>query len=114
MRPESQQLHAGDLVLLHETRYLNDRGRERKLDYKWSGPYRIRSIGENSTYYMLEELDGTPLRRSFAGNRIKRFFSRLSLDEIREEMHEVVRVQEGVEDRAADTDEGEERPYVDL
>ena len=29
-----------------------------KLDDKWRGPYRIREIPENSTFYRVEELDG--------------------------------------------------------
>ena len=42
---------------------------------KWRGPFRIREILENSTFYRLEELDGTLLTVSFAGNRLKRFFT---------------------------------------
>jgi len=33
-------------------------------------------FGKSSTYYLLEELDGTHLAASFAGNRLKRFFTR--------------------------------------
>jgi hypothetical protein len=114
LRPESQLLHNGDLVLLHETRYFNDRGRERKLDYKWSGPYRIRAIGENSTYYLLAELDGTPLQRSFAGNRLKRFFTRPALDEIRQEDHDTIRVSSDHENVLAETDSSDDEQTPEL
>jgi len=110
LRPESQQLRVGDLVLLHDTRHVHDRTRERKLDYKWNGPYRIRSIGDDSTYYMLEELDGTALRRSFAGNRLKRFFPRPVLDEVRQDIQNTVRVRDDFDsyEGEGDSDDGKE------
>ena len=76
LRPESgeQQLHVGDLVLLHRSQVRKRRAT--KLDDHWSGPYRIREIEPNSTFYRLEELDGTPLAATFAGNRLKKFFTR--------------------------------------
>jgi len=115
LRPESQQLCVGDLVLLHDTRYFHDRGRERKLNYKWSGPYRVRSIGEDSTYYFLDELDGTQLRRSFAGNRLKRFFSRPALDEIRQDIHNIIRVRgDDSENRVVESDSGDEEQVFEL
>ena len=69
------QLHVGDLVLLHtgKRQHLKE-----KLDDYWHGPYRIRQIPENSTFYYLEEL---PLAKTIAGNWLKKFFSRTSLDE---------------------------------
>ena len=70
-RYEAQQLHIGDLVLLHCTKAAYSRSRAHKLDDRWSGPYRIRQILEDSTFYWLEELDGTPLAATFAGNRLK-------------------------------------------
>jgi hypothetical protein len=109
LRPEHQKLRVSDLVLLHDTRYDKDRARARKLNYKWNGPYRIQKIGEDSTFYILEELDGVPLKRSFAGNRLKRFFSRDSLDEHREEMHDMIRVCTDFENMPVEEDnEGEE------
>ena len=114
LRPDSQQLHVGDLILLHDTRHFNDRGRERKLDYKWNGPYRIRSIGDDSTYYMLEELDGTQLRRFFAGNRLKRFFSRPALNEIRQEIQNTIRVRHDFEDDVVEGDSNDGEQVVEL
>ena len=59
MRPVTQQLHVGDLVLLHNT--VLQHSHSNKLDDKWRGPFRIREIPENSTFYWLEELDGALL-----------------------------------------------------
>ena len=72
LRTTTQELHIGDLVLLHNT--VLQHSHFSKLDDEWRGPYRIREIPENSTFYCLEELDGVPLAASFAGNRLKCFF----------------------------------------
>ena len=77
MRPKEQQLKVGDLVLLHNSAKTSGM-RQTKLDFNWLGPYRIREASP-AGYYRLEELDGAQLMESFAGNRLKRFFSRRSL-----------------------------------
>jgi hypothetical protein len=82
-RGESAKLNVGDLVLLYDGKSRFSRSRNEKLDDNWRGPYRIREIPENSTFYLLEELDGTELADSIAGNRVKKFFSRTSLEEAR-------------------------------
>ena len=50
LRSEAQQLHVGDLVLVHRTKYSKSRSRVIKLDDRWSGPYRIREIPNVSPY----------------------------------------------------------------
>jgi hypothetical protein len=72
----NSQLHVGDLVLLHTGKRQQSRVLKEKLDDYWRGPYRVRKIPEDSTFYWLEELDGTPLAKTIAGNRLKKFFSR--------------------------------------
>src|SRR5947207_14627500 len=94
---ETQKLHVGDLVLVHRTKDIYTRPRARKLDDRWFGPYRIREIPEDSTFYYLEELDGTPLATTFAGNRLNRFFTRNELDNHRSEARGTVRVRESLE-----------------
>jgi len=74
------QLHVGDLVLLHTGRRQQSRVLKEKLDDYWHGPYRIRKIPEDSTFYFLEELDGTPFAKTVVGNWLKKFFSWTSLD----------------------------------
>ena len=57
-------------------------------------------------FYRLEELDGTQLAASFAGNRLKKFFSRETLDEDRAPLHNTIRVRDVLEegDDGADRD----------
>ena len=97
LRPEAQQLHIGDLVLLHRTKDSTSRSRAGKFDDRWDGPYRIRKIPDDSTYYLLE-LDGTELKHTYAGNRLKRFFSRVELDNNRAEAHDTIRIRDALED----------------
>ena|ERR1700752_983981 len=46
---------------------------------------------DDSTYYRLEELDGTPLAGTFAGNRLKKFFPRAIRNEDRDARDSVLR-----------------------
>jgi len=62
--------------LLINDELLLSRNRQKKINDRWHGPYRIREVAEDSIFYRLEELDGTPLTSSIAGNRLKRFFVR--------------------------------------
>ena len=90
LRTAAQQLHVGDLVLLHNT--IIQHSHSCKLDDQWRRPYWIRKILEDSTFYRLEELYGTLLAASFAENRLKRFFTRSELDASRAELHDAIRV----------------------
>jgi len=72
-----QQIKIGDLVLLHNTSI--QKSHNKKLEDNWFGPYRVREVTD-SGYYRIEELDGTILTESIAGNRLKRFFTRQELD----------------------------------
>jgi hypothetical protein len=96
LRLDAQQLHVGDLVLVHRITNSISRTRPRKLDAQWSGPYRIREMIDDFTYYLLE-LDGTKLERSYAGNQLKRFFSRDELDNNRAEAHGTIRIRDALE-----------------
>lgn len=66
-------LAVGDWVLVHNTQL--EKQWSKKLDNRWFGPYRIRSISDKGTY-LLEEPDGTELKPIYAGERIKRFYPR--------------------------------------
>jgi len=80
LRPQNQQLKEGDLVLLYDSAL--QKNRNTKLNDRWRGPFRIVEKPENSTFYRLEELDGTPLSGTTAGDRVKKFYSRKELEEI--------------------------------
>ena len=85
-----QPLPIGDLVVSHNT--ILQHSHSRKLDDKWRGPYRIREVSDNLTFYYLDDqLDGTHLAATLTGNRLKKFFSR---DAQRAEQHETIRVRD--------------------
>jgi len=107
-----EKLRVGDLIVVHQTKDSYSQYRAKKLDDRWFGPYRIREIPEDSTFYYLEELDGTHLIPTFAGYRLKRFFSRVELDNNRAKAHETIRVRDALDVdpmdeglRTEDTDE---------
>ena len=63
-----EELAPGDIVLLHNTR--REKDMSRKLAFKWLGPCRITDAIKDKGTYMLEELDGSQLSGTFAGNRL--------------------------------------------
>jgi hypothetical protein len=64
------------IVLLHDAVREVDMSKRSKLAYRWLGPYRVRKAYQDKGTYLLEELDGTQLAGTFAGNRLKRFIQR--------------------------------------
>jgi hypothetical protein len=75
-----KEINKDDLVLLHDTQHENDRSTNRKLKYRWRGPFRVKEVNQDKGTYLLQELDGTDLAGTFAGNRIKKFHQRQSLE----------------------------------
>ncbi|KAK4701125.1 hypothetical protein P7C70_g5112, partial [Phenoliferia sp. Uapishka_3] len=76
-------LKTGALVLVHNAKLDNLKGE--KFLARWTGPYRVRERLTKGSY-LLEELDGTPLKRVYAARRIRRYFPRgKKEEEIREE-----------------------------
>ena len=49
---------------------------QRKLDFRWTGPVRVRDVIPDKGTYILEDLNSACLQGTFAGNRIKRFYVR--------------------------------------
>jgi RNase H-like domain found in reverse transcriptase/Integrase zinc binding domain/Reverse transcriptase (RNA-dependent DNA polymerase) len=78
-RIRKSTLQVKDIVLHHDPLADIDKSRVRKLAYRWFGPYRISAADSVKGYYSLEELDGTQLKGTFAGNRLKRFVLREGL-----------------------------------
>ena len=71
-----EEIKEGDLVLRHDSIAEIDISRNRKLSYKWLGPYCVqKAIPEKGTY-ILEEFDGTTLSGTYSGNRLKKFVQR--------------------------------------
>jgi hypothetical protein len=82
LRSENQAIQVGDLVLVFRPLMLPTiKSRELKLDERWQGPYRVREKPLDSTFYLLEELDRTPMKRKYAGDQVKRYFPRLSFEQ---------------------------------
>jgi len=70
------EIKEGDLVLKHNFIAKVDMSRNRKLSYKWLGPYRVRKAIPKKGTYILEEFDGTQLAGTYSGNRLKKFVVR--------------------------------------
>ena len=83
-RTRTEDLKIGDRVLMHDTPRFMNRRTENKLAYRWTGPYLILEALPILGTYVLGELDGTLLKGTYAGNRLKSFHSRQLLvqDEI--------------------------------
>ncbi|EHS64237.1 uncharacterized protein PGTG_22063 [Puccinia graminis f. sp. tritici CRL 75-36-700-3] len=105
-------LMPGELVLVYnkalETQWGN------LFKHKWNGPYRIVEQVKNGPY-IVAELDGTVLARSFAANHIKKFFPRgeIEQEEGEEEEDEEDEEEEGdeaQEEEEEEEEDGEEEP----
>jgi hypothetical protein len=66
----------GDLVLCHDPWSDIDLSTARKLSPKWRGPYKVQTVVQDKGTYILQELDGSLLAGTFAGNRLKKFIQR--------------------------------------
>ena len=77
LRPKP--LTRGSLVLLRDSFGDQNKSREQKLRPRWKGPFRVREVS-TSGWYLLEELDGTPLSSRKPGNRLVQFHQRAQMD----------------------------------
>jgi hypothetical protein len=73
-------IEAGHFVLVHDTQREKDVFSNRKLKYRWLGPYKVAEAIHEKGTYILQEFDGTRLRGTFAGNRLKPFYPRFELE----------------------------------
>jgi hypothetical protein len=74
LRPEDKKVKEGDLVLVFDSTI--GRQKDKKLDFRWFGPFKVVKVREGGSY-RLADLDGNEFNRDHAGNRVKKFFSRL-------------------------------------
>ena len=77
LRPETAPINEKDLVLLHDTRL--DNQHTDKLADRWGGPYLVKRVLDGGAY-VLTELEGTRLEGSYAGNRLKRYWARVTAE----------------------------------
>ena len=78
---EDRVYGVGDLVLVYNSRFAVDRTADRKLAFRWLGPYRILEQNVSKGTYILEELDGARLRGTYSGRRLKKFYPRTETPE---------------------------------
>ena len=67
-----RKIEEGDWVLVNDNSLDNQHSTARKFTKRWFGPYVVKKIENNATYF-LAELDGTRLALPIAGKRIKIF-----------------------------------------
>ena len=67
-----RKIEEGDWVLVYDSSFDNQHRTTRKFLKRWFGPYVVKEIENNATYF-LAELDGTRLALPIAGKRIKIF-----------------------------------------
>ena len=70
LRP--RKLQEGDWVIVYDSSLDNQHSTSRKFAKRWFGPYIIRQVNKNATYF-LTEMDGVSLKLPIAGKRIKLF-----------------------------------------
>ena len=72
-----EQINKKDIVLYYDTFVTDvDKSKATKLSWRWLGPYRVATADHLKGVYTLEEVDGTKLRGTFSGNRLKKFVKR--------------------------------------
>jgi hypothetical protein len=86
-----EDMREGDLVLLWNSLREIDMSRDKKLDARWLGPYRIHQARPDRGTYRLEDLDGTLLPHTTPGWRLKLFRQR-SLEDIAAEHRGTVKL----------------------
>ena len=73
---DQSAINVGDLVLLHNTKRAEDMRTTTKMSFVWLGPYRVVSANQVKGYFTLEDLDGTAMRGTVSGNRLKLYHAR--------------------------------------
>ena len=69
-RIKEHNIHVGDMVLLHDSRYLKILG---KLRTRWGGSYVVHHIWENGSL-QLRTLHGDHMITQVNGSRVKRYY----------------------------------------
>ena len=60
-------------MLAFHSKRATDMSTNVKLAFKWLGPYKVQMADQIKGYYILVEMDGTRLKGTYAGNRLKKF-----------------------------------------
>ena len=73
----SSPLTTDHLVLAYDYVRHIDMSNNRKLQYRWAGPYRVTEVLPNNRF-KLQDVTGTPIRGIFHGDRLKAFVKDLN------------------------------------
>jgi hypothetical protein len=99
-----EPLDPGELVLVYNKSLEDQWGK--LFANRWNGPFKVKEQLPKGSY-LLEELDGTELKRTYAASHIKRFFPRgRKLDDIQQE--ELDAEEEGSAEQSDQQEEDEE------
>jgi hypothetical protein len=80
LRSEYQSIQVGDLVVVFRpSMLLPIKHHDEKLDDRWQGPYRVKEKPQtrHTTSSKSSQLDGTPMKRKYAGDQVKKYYPRL-------------------------------------
>jgi hypothetical protein len=72
-RIRKEKIKAKDLVLTYHSKRAMDMSSNLKLSFKWLRPYRVIKANNLKGTYTLKEVNRTPLKGTYAGNRLKKF-----------------------------------------
>ena len=106
-----RNVQEGDWVLVYDSSLDNQYSTIQKFTKRWFGPYEVRKITNNTTYF-LNELDGTEIRIPIARKRIKIFKRRESLEPEYYEEAEELKESEEVWDELYTTNVQVQRGWV--
>ena len=70
----------GDIILIFDSTTVINISTSKKLNYRWTGLYRITESDSFKEIYRVSELDGAVLRDTYASNRLKYFHVAVILD----------------------------------
>src|SRR6266536_1808164 len=76
----NDEFKIGDIILIFNSTAVINISAFKKLNYRWTGLYRITESDPLKKIYKISELDGAVLRDTYAGNRLKRFHAAIILD----------------------------------
>ncbi len=79
-RFRNDEFKIGDIILIFDSTTVINISTSKKLNYRWTGLYRITESDSLKRIYRVSELDGVVLRGTYVDNRLKYFQAVVVLD----------------------------------
>src|SRR6266536_6406050 len=79
-RFRNDEFKIGDMILIFDSTIIINVSAFKKLNYRWTGLYRIIKSDSFKGTYRVSELDGAVLRGTYADNRLKCFHAAVIFD----------------------------------